>query len=282
MVVAGHGPQLLDGAGHPGRRPLVGVLHRGLVVVAHEHVGPVHPHERGDVGQRARDAGVDLVGRAVDERRGHPGEQVLEGQALAQGVERVAPVLGVAQDDGAVAHRVERRPGVDEQQRLAPSLLGVAEQGPGTDLVVPVAAGQLGQQLGALVVAQQADDVLAQDLVLIEAQQGVDGRAHVADGPVGGHGHDHVAHLRQRLVELDAGDQRADPDVRTAGTARGQFACSRDIHSSFCRPVQLTHRCRRARPWRPTGRLFAARAGSRLEVGGSFGHRLPSRPGSER
>ena len=101
---------------------------------------------------------------AVDERRGHPGEQVLERQPLAERVERVAAVLGVAQHDGAVARRRRAR---DRRGRTAaprasrPSAWRSSDGGV-PDLVVAVAAGQLGEQLGALVGVEETRQVLAE------------------------------------------------------------------------------------------------------------------------
>jgi hypothetical protein len=98
---------------------------------------------------------------------------------------------------------------VDEQEGLVPALLGVAEQHPTPDVVVPLTAGELGEQLGRLVGVEQPGQVLAQDLLLVEAEQGADAWADVADRPVGRHGEDHIADLSQRLVELDPSDHRA-------------------------------------------------------------------------
>ena len=103
--VAWHGSQVVDLGGDAGRGPLVGVLDQGAVVVGDEHVGAVDRDERADVGQRGGDAAVDLVGRPMDERRGHPREQVLERQPLAQRVERVAPVACASRSTTAVVPR---------------------------------------------------------------------------------------------------------------------------------------------------------------------------------
>ncbi len=185
----------------------MGVLEDAAVVAGDEHVDPVDADEAADVGEGAADALVDLVGRPVDERRRHPGEQVLEGEALAQGVEGVAPVLGVAEHHGPVAHRVEGRTGVDEEQHLPPPVVGVADEQPGADLVVSVAAGDLGEQLLGVLRRQELDQVVAEDVLLVETEERANGRADVADRPVGGDGEHHIADLGQRLVELDPVDQ---------------------------------------------------------------------------
>ena len=139
----------------------------------------------------------------MDERRGDAGEQVLEGQALAQGVEGVAPVLGVAQHDGPVADGVEGGPGVDEQQDLAPVVVGVAHEHAVADLVVAVARASLASRSSAVVGMQEVDEVVAEQRPSwSKPRSTADRRADVADGAVGGDREHDVADLRQRLVEL--------------------------------------------------------------------------------
>ncbi len=71
--------------------------------------------------------------------------------------------------------------------------------------VTPVEAGD---HVVGVVGMQELHQLATEQLLLIEPQQGVDGRADVADGAVGGHGEHDVAHLGKRLVELHPSDQR--------------------------------------------------------------------------
>ena len=144
----------------------------------------------------------------MDERRGHPGQQILEGQALAQGVEGVAAILGVSEHHRPVADRVERGAGVHEQEHLAPAVGLLTHEEAGADVMVAVTPVEPSEHVVGVVGVQELDQLATEQLLLIEPQQGMDGRADVPDGAVGGHGEDHVADLGQRLVELDPSDQR--------------------------------------------------------------------------
>ena len=192
---------------------------------------------------------VDLVGRPVDERRRHPGEEVLEGEPLAQGVEGVAAVLGVAEHDRPVARprRAPARRGRTAAPRASRRRRGARAAG-----CRPRGGRGGGRPWSSsswrVVGREELDQVVAEHVLLVEPEQRAHGGADVADRAVGGHGEHHVADLGQRLVELHAGDQRADAvvgagrsprrrgephRVRVAGAA--PFAAGPEPAASGCR-----------------------------------------------
>ncbi len=146
----------------------------------------------------------------MDERRRDAREQILERQPLAQGIEGVTAVLGVAEHDRPVPDAVERRTGVHEQQHLAPGVAGVAHEHTRTHIVVAVTACQLGHHVVGVVGMQELDQAVIEHLDLFEPEQHPDRRADIAHRGIGRDREHDVADLRQRLVELHPTHQRAE------------------------------------------------------------------------
>ncbi len=108
----------------------------------------------------------------MDERRGHPGLQILEGQALAQGVEGVAAILGVAEHDRPVADCIERGAGVHEQEHLAPAIRLLTHEETGAHVMMAVTPGEPSDHVVGVVGVQELDQVSTEQLLLVESQAG--------------------------------------------------------------------------------------------------------------
>jgi hypothetical protein len=198
--------------------------------VAHQHgkapvVGevqerPVGAGEPADVGQGLADGLRHLVRGPVDERRGRAREQVLEVEALAQGVEGRAPRLAGPQADrsgsgggGAAgsAADIRRRhvhPG------LAPGARRVAHaHRRGIDVVArhldagarAATAGQaVPHQLGVVGVDEDVEGGLGEGGA-VEAEEVAGGGAGVGDAAVGQDEQDGVGDRSEEVVELGPG-----------------------------------------------------------------------------